>query len=304
MDKDIFKNADGTSSVLDFTAGISYAKEHLFHQADIVLQEAIITKRSYKVYDNTKSTQDLKQSSLDRLAVYKKALYDGKIIPYFQPIIDAQTEEVMKYEALARLQTEDDEIVTPYYFLNSAIEDKTFEYFTRQMMQKVFNVYAKSNAAISLNVTYENITSKTMLSYIKNRLDKYGGEKITFEIVESEEIKDYKVLSDFIEMVKSYGSKVSIDDFGSGYSNVTNIVLLNIDYIKIDGTLIEKLNSDEKVLIMVQGLIEYAKRTGIKTIAEFVSTKELRDTVKELGVDYIQGYYYGEPQPASVYNLD
>ena len=303
MDKDIYEKADGSSTVLDFTAGIAYSKTHLFHRADVVLQEAILTKRSYKIYENNQESQDVKQSTLDRLTVYKQALYDGNIIPYFQPIIDVIDESVMKYEALARLETEDGEIVTPYYFLNSAIEDKTFEYFTRQMMQKVFNVYEKSDVDISLNVTYENINSPAIIQYIKNRLDKYGGVGITFEIVESEEIKDYMVLEKFIIMVKEYGCKVSIDDFGSGYSNFTNVVQLNVDFIKIDGSIVEKLNSDKKVLLMVQGLLAYAKNTGIKTIAEFVSSKELADTVKELGIDYMQGYYYGEPKSAQAYKL-
>ncbi|PHS57264.1 MAG: hypothetical protein COB17_06635 [Sulfurimonas sp.] len=303
MDKDIHKNIDGTSTVLDFTAGIAYSDSHLFHRADVVLQEAILTKRSYKIYEETQASKDVKKSSLDRLTIYKQALYDGNIIPYFQPVLDAKDESIMKYEALARLQTSDGEIVTPYYFLNSAIEDKTFEYFTRQMMQKVFKVYEKSDIAISINITYENIISPTMIKYIKNRLEKHGGDAITFEIVESEEIKDYKILESFIKMVKKYGCKVSIDDFGSGYSNFTNIVQLDIDYIKIDGTLVEKLNTDKKAYLMVQGLIKYAKDTGIKTIAEFVSTKEISDTVKELGVDYMQGYYYGEPQSAKTYKL-
>jgi len=303
MDRDIYKNNDDTSTVLDFTAGVAYSDINLFNRTDTILQEAILTNKSYKVYEDNQESKDVKQSTLDRLTIYKEALYEGNIIPYFQPIIDVKNETVMKYEALARLQTSSGEIITPYHFLNSAIEDKTFEYFTRQMMQKVFNVYSKLKTDISLNLTYDNIISPTMIEYIKNRLNKYGGEGITFEIVESEEILDYKILENFILMVKEYGCKISIDDFGSGYSNFTNMVKLNVDYIKIDGTLVEKLNTDKKVMLMVKGLIEYAQGTGIKTIAEFVSSKEIADTVKELGVDYMQGYYYGEPQSAETYKL-
>jgi len=142
-----------------------------------------------------------------------------------------------------------------------------------------------------------------MVDYIKNRLEKYGGKGITFEIVESEDIQNYKLLEEFILLVKSYGCKVSIDDFGSGYSNFTQILQLNIDYIKLDGSLIEKLNSDVNVKHMIKGLLEYAKNANIKTIAEFVSSKELVDSVKELGIDYMQGYYYGEPKPENYYRM-
>ena len=300
---DIYNCSNGDSIMSDFTAGISYGREHLHHHSNVALQEAIISKETFKIYDNNPLNIDLKRTTLDRLKIYKCALHDGDIIPYFQPIVSANDGRVMKYEALARLQTPNGEIISPYYFLNSAIEDKTFEFFTRQMMQKVFNVYALSKTDLSLNLTYENINSNTMVEYIKNRLNKYGGEGITFEIVETEEIREYRVLEDFILMVKSYGSKVSIDDFGSGYSNFTNIIKLNIDYIKIDGSLITNLLKDEKVFNMVQGLIEFAKSINVQTIAEFVTSKELADISKELGIDYLQGYYYGEPKSAQSYGL-
>ena len=290
-------------NITNFTAGVAYGVKNIFNHADLVLQEAIISKINYKVYAKNQSAKQLQEDTLNRLHIYKKALHNGNIIPYFQPIVDATSTEIIKYEALARLETDEGEIVTPYYFLDSAKEDKTFENFTRQMMQKAFIVFSKNNIDISLNITYENIASESMVKYMQNRLDKYGGKGITFEIVESEDILDYKVLEDFILMVKKYGCKVSIDDFGSGYSNFTNILKLNIDYIKIDGSLITKLNTDKNVKHMIKGILLYAENTDTKTIAEFVSSQELADTVRELGVDYIQGYFYGEPKSPQDYGL-
>ncbi len=303
MNNDYFINDLDQAIPADYSAGVAYGVENIFNHADLVLQEAILSKVSYKIYENNPTATQVQADILNRLRVYKDALHDGKIIPYFQPIVDSHTAKVIKYEALARLETEDGEIISPYYFLDSAKEDKSFEYFTRQMMQKVFNIYGNNNIEISMNLTYENINSETMIEYIKNRLDKYGGERITFEIVESEDIQDYKVLEKFILMVKHYGCKISIDDFGSGYSNFMQVLRLNIDYIKLDGSLVEKLNSDENVRHMIQGLVVYAKNANIKTIAEFVSSKELAQSVKELDIDYIQGYYYGEPKPQEFYGL-
>jgi EAL domain-containing protein (putative c-di-GMP-specific phosphodiesterase class I) len=142
-----------------------------------------------------------------------------------------------------------------------------------------------------------------MREYIKNRLEKYGGNGITFEIVESEDIEDYALIEEFILMLKQYNCKVSIDDFGSGYSNFTNIIKLNIDYIKLDGSLIEKINIDKNVEHMIKALLSFARSANIKTIAEFVSTQELDDKVRELGVDYIQGYLYGEPKSPESYDI-
>ncbi len=303
MENDVYDCERGYSIIANFTVGIAYGRGHLYHRSHVALQKAILEKVNYKEYDTTNISKELQRSSLDRLKVYKSALHDGNIVPYFQPIVNTQTTSVMKYEALARLITKDGEVIYPYQFLNSAIEDKTFEFFTRQITQKIFNIYEKSDMYFSMNLTYDNINSVTMLEYIKNRLEKYGGERMTFEIVETEEIKDYGVVEDFILMVKKYGAKISIDDFGSGYSNFTNIIKLNIDYIKIDGTLVTKLLDDEKSKNMVAGLIQFAKSIDVETIAEFVSSRELYDEVKALHVDYIQGYYFGEPKPAKEYGL-
>ena len=303
MDNDVYDCERGYSIVSDFTVGIAYGMEHIYHRANVALQKAILEKVNYKEYDSTDISKELQRASLDRLKVYKSALHEGNIIPYFQPIVNAKTREIMKYEALARLKTKDGKIVAPYEFLNSAIEDKTFEFFTRQMTQKIFHIYENNNIKLSMNLTYDNINSPSMMFYLKNRLDKYGGDRMTFEIVETEEIKDYVVVENFILMVKEYGAKVSIDDFGSGYSNFTNIIKLNIDYIKIDGTLITKLLDDKKSRNMVAGLIQFAKSIDVETIAEFVSSRELYDEVTALDVDYIQGYYFGEPKPANEYGL-
>jgi len=284
--------------VADFTAGISYGVNNIFHMADLALQGALLENKKYEIYKHTKDTRDLQEATFKKLKTYKDALHDDRIIPYFQPIINTSDNTILKYEALARIITEDGEIISPYYFLQSAKDDKTFEYFTRQMMQKVFNIFAKNEIDISINLTYENIISEDMIKYIINRLTKYGGKGITFEIVESEDIKDYKIIEEFILMVKKYDCEVSIDDFGSGYSNFTNLIKFNIDYIKLDGTLIEKLIDDANVNYMVKSIVSFAKDAKIKTIGEFVSSKELAKIVKDIGIDYSQGYYYAEPKSA------
>ena len=287
----------------NFTAGVAYGMHKVFNHADLVLQEAIMSKSNYKVYQNNQTAIQLQEENLKRLQVYKHALHEGNIIPYFQPIVDTKTSQIVKYEALARLELEDGEIISPYYFLDAAKEDQSFEFFTRQMMQKVFNIYGRNKVHVSINLSYENMASQTMLDYIKNRLQKYGGKGITFEIVESEDIKEYKVLENFICMVKKHGCEVSIDDFGSGYSNFTHILQLDIDYIKLDGSLIQKLNKDKNIENMIKGLITYSQNANIKTIAEFVSTQEVALKIKELGIDYSQGYFYGEPRAPEEYGL-
>ena len=289
--------------VVNFTAGASIGITNLLNNSGQALQTAISRNVRFCMFDETQRNQDITISGMKDLKVYRDALHNGNIIPYLQPIVDANTQEVVKYEALARLVTEDGSIISPYNFLKAASDDKSFEFFTRQLMQKIFNIYKKNDIAISINLTYGNITSKSMIGYIKNRLEKYGGSKITFEIVESEDIVDYDVIEDFISMIKDYGCKVSIDDFGSGYSNFTNLIKLNPDYLKLDGSLIEKLMTDTSVQTMIKALVTFAKTTNILTIAEYVSSEELAISVKEYGIDLSQGYYYGKPEEPIKYGL-
>lgn len=289
--------------VINYTIGIAYGKKKLLNMANMALIKASSTTKGFYVYCGEIEQKEIRKQMLDKLKIYKEALDNDKIIPYFQPIVDVNSGKIFKYEALARLIDESGNIVTPYMFLDAVKEDKTWEYFTRQMLHKVFDIYSKNSVNLSINLTYENIASPSLIAYIKNRLDLFGGQRITFEIVESEDIKNYNLVEEFILFVKSYGCKIAIDDFGSGYSNFTNIVRLNTDYIKLDGTIIENLAKDKNVELMAMSLINFAKKAGIKTIAEFVSSKEIALHVKELGIDFVQGYEYGKPELAEYYGL-
>ncbi|NWF67219.1 MAG: EAL domain-containing protein, partial [Campylobacterales bacterium] len=129
-------------------------------------------------------------------------------------------------------------------------------------------------------------------------LDKQGCAKhITFEILESEGIENFDEVHKFIERVKFYGAKIAIDDFGTGYSNFAYLAKLNVDYLKIDASLIKNLPIDKNSQMVVKTIAEFAKNMDIKTVAEFVSSKDIYEIVKDYGVDYVQGYYIGEPKP-------
>jgi EAL domain-containing protein (putative c-di-GMP-specific phosphodiesterase class I) len=92
------------------------------------------------------------------------------------------------------------------------------------------------------------------------------------------------------------GGKIAIDDFGSGYSNFDMLLKLKVDYLKIDGSLIKNLDKDRNSQIIVKTIVEFCRELGIKTIAEFVSSKDLFDECESFGIDYIQGYYIGMPK--------
>ncbi|MCK4875427.1 MAG: EAL domain-containing protein, partial [Sulfurimonas sp.] len=120
--------------------------------------------------------------------------------------------------------------------------------------------------------------------------------KIIFEILESEDIENYEEISLFIKEMKKLGCRIAIDDFGSGYSNFEHLLQLNIDYIKIDGTLIKNLDKDKNAQVVVQTIVDFAKRLDILTVAEFVHNEAVHIKVKNLKIDRTQGFFLAEPQ--------
>jgi EAL domain-containing protein (putative c-di-GMP-specific phosphodiesterase class I) len=120
-------------------------------------------------------------------------------------------------------------------------------------------------------------------------------ERIIFEITESEGISNYAVVNEFITEVKRNGGKIALDDFGSGYSNFFYVTQLNVDFIKIDGSIISQITDNPSAHIITETIIDFASKLGIKTIAEFVADEAIYRCLEGLSIDAYQGYYFGEP---------
>ena len=149
----------------------------------------------------------------------------------------------------------------------------------------------------SINLSIDDVLNKRTMKFIINAIKEFPNpQRVVFEILESDKIDNYEELKNFIYEVKKYKCKIAIDDFGSGYSNFAHILELNIDYLKIDGSLVKYITSDDNSRVITKTIINFASNLGLKTIAEFVEDKDALDMLEKMGVDYIQGYYIGKPQ--------
>lgn len=119
---------------------------------------------------------------------------------------------------------------------------------------------------------------------------------MTLEIVESEGIEKYSEVEAFIAEAKRLGCRIAIDDFGTGYSNFEYIIRLNVDVLKIDGSLIKNIHIDKNTYLTVKTIVSFAKVLDVKVVAEFVHCKEVQEIVESLHIDYSQGYLFHEPQ--------
>jgi EAL domain-containing protein (putative c-di-GMP-specific phosphodiesterase class I) len=193
---------------------------------------------------------------------------------------------------------ENGDIIPPYQFLDIAKTTKQYIAITKKVIQKATETFKNSSKEFAINITIEDILSSELNNYTREMLGKevYKG-RIVLEVVESESIESFDEVTEFIARAKQCGCKIAIDDFGTGYSNFEYLIKLRADYIKIDGSMIKNIDKDIDCEEIVRTIVDFAKKRKLKTIAEFVCSKEVFDKVVELGIDYSQGYYIGKPEP-------
>lgn len=286
---------DNESIFVSFSCGIASNQEQILIKASAAIQIAKKEARSIIVYDNSLDAKEQISKNIDTLLMLKDAIANDNIVPYFQPIYNVKTKQIDKYEALARVITNDAKVVTPFLFLDVAIKSKLYPEITKTMINKTFEFFKDKDFEFSLNLSILDIHNQETMRFIENKLSNYDAKKVTFEILESDKIDNYEDLKTFIQIVKKYGSKVAIDDFGSGYSNFSHIFALNVDYLKIDASLVKFITTDNSSRVIVKTIINFASNLGLKTIAEFVEDKDSLDILEKMGIDYVQGYYIGKP---------
>jgi len=281
---------------LSFTIGAAQGKANLLKLAFLAYKEAKQGKEAYIIYDSSTKKDEEYIENIKMINILKKSLADDMIVPYYQPIIDIKTKKIDKYETLMRIKKEDNSIYYPDSFLDIAKQSKLYPLLSRSLIKKAFENFKHSSSEFSINFSYQDIINQTTMDFMLEILNYYDiGSWVVFEILESEGIEDYDLVFNFIDTVKSYGVKIAIDDFGSGYSNFERIVKLQPDYIKIDGSLIKNIDKNDDMRIISQTIVDFAQKLGVKTIAEYVHSKAVLDIITDMGVDYAQGYYLGEP---------
>ena len=285
--------------MIEVRSSISFEKEDLFVTADMAMKHAKQSGLRTLVYHQKFNLNDQYQNNIVWTNNIRNGIARDAFVPFYQPIVNNQTLKWEKYESLVRLIDESGKVISPFFFLEIAKHTKYYEMITKQMIKKSFETFARSEVEFSINLTIKDILSKEIQNYIEEALLEFQiGNRVVFEIVESEGIEDYEEVLKFILKVKEYGCKIAIDDFGTGYSNFNYLLKLQTDYIKIDGSLIQNIDTNVGSQILVKTIVSFAKELGIKTIAEFVENEKIFTIVKELGVDYSQGYFFSQPLPA------
>ncbi len=228
------------------------------------------------------------------------AIANDKVIPYFQGIYDNELKCIHHYESLMRLEDENGKIYYPGSFLDVARSyGLLYDTISEMMIRKVFAKFANiKDKSVSINIGMRDIKNKELVEYIYEFLSTAENPgNFIFEILENEDINDYDTFVGFVDRIHDLGGLISIDDFGSGYSNLQHIVSIQTDFIKIDGSIVRKCCEDEQavnLIALISGWKELSNKK-LRIVAEFVENEQIQDLIMQYNIDFSQGYLFSKP---------
>jgi len=237
------------------------------------------------------------KNNLEWMLKVKDAIENDKFVPYFQPIIDNETKQIIKYECLARL-IEGSDVIAPFHFIEPARLVGLLPTITQIMLTKSFQYFQHSSHAFSINISEDDLKAKHLPQFLQKLSETYGiaPQRVTLEILENISAQESDASIEQLQELKKLGYKIALDDFGSEQSNLMRLQKMNVDYLKIDGSYIRDIHENPNNLKICKTIVHLAKSIHCDVIAEFVHSDDVYQVVKEIGIRYSQGYYFGQPE--------
>jgi diguanylate cyclase (GGDEF)-like protein/PAS domain S-box-containing protein len=279
--------------------------DELVVEADIAMYDAKKAgKDRHAIYDRTEGRRNLmsmRQSWNERL---RRAIKDDRFVLHAQPIMAIGSDATAWFELLLRLPDDQGDLIRPGSFLDNAERFGLIEQIDRWVLERAVRHLHDSHAAgsdlvLSVNVSATTMSDPELASHLAALLSTYpiAPERLVLEIAETADIKHIDRACGLAQQVRALGCKLALDDFGAGFASFYYLKHLQFDYVKIDGEFISNLCATPTDQLMVEAVVTIAHGLGTRTIAEFVGDDPTVDRLKQLGVDYAQGYHLGRPGP-------
>ncbi|MBS3953908.1 MAG: DUF1631 family protein [Methylomicrobium sp.] len=235
-----------------------------------------------------------------------QVLSENRLFLRCQKIVGIETEKSshLHYEILLGIKDESGKTILPDHFIPAVEWLKRMQDVDQWVITHVFKWIEEHSAffdqidGFAINLSGQSVNSQTFLEFLIRRLDscKFPAEKLTFEITETVAADSFVYVKNFIHEIKAYGCRFSLDDFGSGYSSYAYLKNLDVDYLKIDGAFVKDMTENKADVAIVKSMNEIAHSLGMKTIAEYVESNEICDILRDIGVDFAQGYFIEKPK--------
>jgi len=276
-----------------------YMSNNIEEAIKIADEQLYIAKSSGRNRVEVYNSDDKYESQTSkRISDIQEAIDNNRVRCAFQPIYSNANQEELKYEVLLRLLDKNSKPIPPDSFLPFIKNTQVYISLTRYVIDTAINAMKENNFNLAINLDLQDILNDDIMHLLKHRFENVPelASRMTIEILEHEEIQDFKLIQSKLKLLKTMGFSIALDDFGSGYANFAYLINLDIDILKIDGTIIRDLDKNESAYSVVKTICSFAKDMNMKTVAEQIETKEELEAVQELGVDYLQGYYLGRPE--------
>ncbi len=268
--------------------------------ADTALQFAIETTKPFSMYTTHDDLESKQQRNIKTAQNIREAFHTGRIICYYQAIISTFDEKIEKYETLSRLISTDDTIIPPHDFLAIAQKTSLYPQISQEIIRQTCETFKERTESFTIHLCALDIKNHSTMECIKEVIVATNtANRIIFELSEEDIYEHYLLVSHFIQQVKRLGAKIAIDNFGSSYSNFDKIIHLEVDYLKIDGSLVNKIMHSQRHAQIIKTIASFANAIGAKSIAENVETAEILEQIKSMGIHFAQGFHIGEPKPIS-----
>lgn len=269
-------------------------------------------EESVKEATSHASAQETHNKVIDKIkfeAELFEALMDQSFLLFFQPIVHSETFKIMGFEALIRWQSESRGMVRPDLFMGVAEETSLIVPIGKWVFEKAceslrnFHTFLSSkvnnpnpNLFLAVNISGKQFSDINFFQMLETTPKKFGIDEKNIKLEITEKILlEGNIFFYWIEKCRSMGFPISLDDFGTGYSMLSYLSDFNVDSLKIDQSFVRKLEQDPKTRIIVQAIINIAKGLKVEVVAEGVETEEQAKILKNLGCDFLQGYYFGKP---------
>ncbi len=235
----------------------------------------------------------------------KEAINTNRFVLYYQPQFDSKTRELRGVEALIRWKDENGKLISPGYFIPLAEKSGLIVPIGSWVLEEGVRKYADwrkkyhCNMVLSLNISALQYKRPDFVSNLFELLEKYrvNPGDIELEITESVLIDDFEQVVEKLHIIKDYGIKISLDDFGTGFSSLSYLKGLPIDTLKIDKSFIDTVIDDESTKVITESIVSMVKKLGYETVAEGVETEAQYEYLKQIECDNIQGFLLGRPMP-------
>lgn len=255
------------------------------------------TRGTCKVYDVKSPYIKAMLKNAYWLNTIQTSVGKDNVVAFYQPIVNNKTNKIEKYECLARIY-DNGKYVAPSEFMLAAKEARVISLITKSIIKQACFTFAKNQYEFSINITNDDLQLEYLEEYLLRNTAIYNicPSRVVLELLEDIPTLEKGTIIQQLLSLKAKGFKLSIDDFGSESSNFSRLLEFTPDYLKIDGAFVKDITRDAKSQIITTGIVSIAHQLKIKIIAEYIHNQEVQEKIKDLGVDFSQGYLFGKPQ--------